>query len=259
MKSFLIISCSFFICLLAHAYNRRSLRKNTWIFFDLGNTLIDTKTHNYKPMFWMREHHAKDMYGKYKWHDDKKYTSARDYILDLKRKSFQLGMLTDIPEEWGINYPPENPVKDLATAKIVRLIDFLAGKVPSDKSSWKDGEEPWDYSPFGKFLGKNEDRIFRGSLFLPQKNTERKNKSSKVLFERGLAHARQNNKAQKIKALYIGEDMEELQLAEDSGMIPFQVGVTSKKYFYPPAEKIDWYVKNYQKGLWRGLGNQDFP
>lgn len=259
MKSFLIIFCSLFLCFLAHAYTRLSMRKNTWVFFDLGNTLIDTKTNNYNPMFWMRDHQAKDMYGKFRWQDAESYNSAREYIIDLQKKFYKLGMLTDIPEEWGINYPPENPVKDLATAKIIRLTDFLSGKVPSDKTQWKEGEEPWDYSPFGKFVGKKENRIFQGSLFLPQKNTERKNKASKVLFQRGLAYAQQSNKFGKIIALYVGEDMEELQLAEDSGMIPFQVGVTSKKYFYPPPDKIDWYTKNYQKGLWKGLGQNDFP
>ena len=146
-------------------------------------------------------------------------------------------------------------VKNLATAKILRLIDFLSGKVSTDKTSWKEDEEPWDFSPFGKLKGKDDNRIFEGSLFLPQKNTERKNKGSKILFERGLALANQS----KTLAVYIGEDLEEMQLAEDSGMIPFQIGVTSKKYFYLPPEKALWYAQNYQKGLWRGLGKLDFP
>ncbi len=38
-------------------------------------------------------------------------------------------------------YPSENPVKDLLSAKIIRLIYFLSGKVSSDKTSWKVGEE----------------------------------------------------------------------------------------------------------------------
>jgi hypothetical protein len=32
-------------------------------------------------------------------------------------KEVKLGMLTDVPEEWGVNYPPENPIKDLMTQK----------------------------------------------------------------------------------------------------------------------------------------------
>jgi hypothetical protein len=51
------------------------------------------------------------------------------------------------------------------------------------------------------FVGKKENKIFQGSLFLPQKNTERKNKASKVLFQRGLAYARQSNKFVKINNL----------------------------------------------------------
>lgn len=256
MKSYFILFI--FISFFAHAKLRRSSRKKIWVFFDLGNTIIDTKTHNYNPMFYMQEFKAKDMYGNLKWKDGKKYQSAREYIEALKKNSFKLGLLTDVPEEWGLNYPSENPVQDLASAKIIRLIDFLSGKVPADKTSWKEGESTWDYSPFGHFVGKNERRVFKGALFLPQNNTERKNKASKVLFERGLAWASQHSKQKKFLALYIGEDLEEMQLAEEAGMIPFQVGVSSQNYFYPPPEKIRWYAETYQKGLWRGLGEKDF-
>jgi hypothetical protein len=247
-----------FLGLFAHAHMRRTSKKNIWVFFDLGNTIIDTKTHNYNPMFYMQELQAKDMYGNFKWKDGKEYQSAREYIQALQKKSFQLGLLTDVPEEWGLNYPPENPIKDLPSAKILRLIDFLGGKVLADKTSWKKGEAAWDFSPFGKFIGKDENRVFKGALFLPQKNIERKNKASKVLFERGLAWAAQSSQKDKIIALYIGEDLEEMQLAEEAGMIPFQVGVSSTKYFYPPPEKIAWYAENYEKGRWRGLGENDF-
>jgi len=255
MKFYVLTFCFLFLSFYAFAQQRRSSKKNIWIFLDLGNTLIDTKTNNYNPMFYMRDVHSKDMYGKFKWFDGRRYKSARDYINDLQKKNLKLGILTDVPEEWGANYPPEKPLKDLASAKILRLIDFLSGKVPADKTSWKEDEASWDFSPFGKFSGNDEDRVFKGSLFLPQRNTERKNKGSKVLFERGLVLAHKS----KTSAIYIGEDLEEMQLAEDTGMIPFQIGVTSKKYFYLPPEKALWYAQNYQKGLWKNLGTQDFP
>ena len=85
-----------------------------------------------------------------------------------------------------------------------------------------------------------------------------KGEFSKEFFERGLAWASQNSKQNKFIALYIVEDLEEMQLAEEAGIILFQIGVSSQNYVYPLPEKFRWYAETYQKGLWRGLGKKDF-
>lgn len=50
-----------------------------WVYFDLGNTLVDTSDWN----------HLKYMEG------------ARGYLLELKRAGFHLGLISNIPEAWG--------------------------------------------------------------------------------------------------------------------------------------------------------------
>lgn len=225
-----------------------------WVFFDLGNTIVDTQTHNYKPMFHLREVSAKNEEGLNKWIDGALYESSSDYISALRNSDYTLGLITDVPEEWGVNYPAEAPIVNYSTAKIFRLLDFLSGKVPTDNTSWMEGEPSFDYSPYGKFEGEGVDQIFVGRMILPQNNTERKNKGSTVTFERAVAAAA----SQGCKAIYQGEDEAEMKLAESVGMYPYLVGKTSKTHFFIPHEKLNSYVENYTEGSWQGLGENDF-
>jgi hypothetical protein len=236
-----------------HADEEKKCMK-PWVFFDLGNTIVDTVTNNYNPIFHMQAVSQKNEDGSYKWKDGELYPSAREYINKLQEEKTILGLLPDVPEEWGVNYPAAEPVLHYPTAKIIRLLDFLAGKVPSDNTSWKEGEPEFDYSPYGYFEGEGAEIKFYGRMFLPQNNTERKNKGSMVIFERAIAAAKEHN----CKTIYLGEDTEEMKLAEKAGMYPYLVGVTSKTHFYIPKDKLDWYVENYTEGAWQGLGNNDF-
>ncbi len=231
-----------------------------WIYFDLGNTLVDTKTHSYNPIFYMRDVSSRNEAGELLWKDGRKYLNAKNYIDRLKRENFVLGMITDVPERWGVNYPEAGPILDYPSAKIRRLFDFLAGKVPEDNTSWKDEVAEFDFKPFGDFEGEGSETLFKGELILPQKDTERKSPNaqgiggSSILFERAVARAQEKG----CKVIYQGEDVEEMKLAEGAGMIPFLVGKTSKKYFYLPPEKIEDYLESYIPGQWQGLGDNDF-
>lgn len=53
-----------------------------WIYFDLGDTVVDTK----------------DM-KKLKY-----FKGAKDYLTELKQKGFQIGLITNIPETFGQDY-----------------------------------------------------------------------------------------------------------------------------------------------------------
>ncbi|RYZ97010.1 MAG: hypothetical protein EOP11_22625, partial [Proteobacteria bacterium] len=100
-----------------------------FVFFDLGQTLVDTDTNKYNPMFYYR-------LDAEKFSDAARYPDGKAYIDALTTQGFKVGLLTDIPGDWGTNYPPEAPVLDLMSAKVIRTMDFLSGKVPGDGSSW---------------------------------------------------------------------------------------------------------------------------
>ncbi|MDA8793186.1 HAD family hydrolase [Bacteriovoracaceae bacterium] len=55
---------------------------NTWIYFDLGNTLIDTSN--------------KDGF--------KYFSNSYQYVQKLKSQGFQVGLITNIPQTFGDNY-----------------------------------------------------------------------------------------------------------------------------------------------------------
>ena len=105
-----------------------------------------------------------------------------------------------------------------------------------------------DWSPFGRFFGRGENRIFNGRLFLPKSNEERKQKGSLVLFERAVREAG----AKGCQTVYIGESKEEMVLAEKAGMAPFLIGVSMAPRFYLPVEEINSYAAEYVSGRWQG-------
>ncbi len=211
-----------------------------WIFFDLGNTIVDTKTNNYKPMFYMRDVAQKNADGSYVYEDGQLYKNAKDYIDALHLAGYPLGMVIDIPERWGQPYPLDNPVSDVNTAKTLRLMDFIKGVYP-DEATWLDVEGEttllMDWSLFGSFSGEGSEKKFNGSLVLPQKNSERKSEGSTILFERALSLAKSQNTC----AIYMGEDQAELELASSVGIFTYRVG--SGKSFYLSVDEIESFVK----------------
>ena len=50
-----------------------------WVFFDLGNTLVDTKTYDYNKIFYM--------------------PGALKYVKDLRAKGYHLGLIVNYPDE----------------------------------------------------------------------------------------------------------------------------------------------------------------
>ena len=210
------------------------------VFFDMGQTLVDTDTNHFHPMFYLKLDPAK-------YDDAKLYPTTKEYVDLLQRKGFVLGLVMDIPGEWGLNYPQDNPVKDFLSAKILRVMDFVKGVIPGDHSSWEG--VPMDWSPFGEMTGQNEDRKFIGRIYVPMDNSERKRAGSTLMFERVKRFAEE----QQCAVLYIGEDGKEMILAKRAGLATFQAGVTDPRNFFLDPDAIPEYVKNFKSGNRRNL------
>jgi|GEM_PF-5456791 len=234
LKLITILSLSFLLALNAEAGCLKP-----FVFFDLGETLVDTDTNKYKPMFYYK-------LDANKYRDAGEYPTAKNYVDRLVSLGHELGIIADIPGAWGVNYPANNPVRDLPTAKILRTMDFLAGLIPEDEASWTG--EAFDWSPFVKITGEGPNRLAQGLVILPQTNEERKKNGSLVVFQRALEIAKHAGCA----ALFQGESEKEMILAEKAGMIPYWVGHTISGQFFLPAEQTKNYVDSYRTGDWHG-------
>jgi len=90
-----------------------------WIFFDLGNTLIDQKREK-KKLFYM--------------------PGALGYLKDLKKLGYRIGVISNIPEKFGTNY----------TNKLKSLKHYVS-------KNWKDSES-FDWNVFDKIILPLNDR-----------------------------------------------------------------------------------------------------
>lgn len=201
--------------------------KKNWVFFDLGNTIVDTKTfdervkppkkkiNKFNPMFYLVDA-DKSEYGS-------QYQHAKEYVDALVQAGHKLGTIIDVPEEWG-----PTPAQKIAKTK-----KFLSGD-PTEQTSWGD-----------KFNSKLDWLPFDGRILLPQTKAERKDQGSLVLFER----ARDAAAKEGCVAVYQGENDDQMDMAERGGVIPFRVGLTFKKRFYLPVTDVDTYVSKYKKNM----------
>lgn len=197
----------------------RSSCRAAWVYFDLGQTLIDTDTYKYDPMFYLPE--------------------AREYVEAVIKAGHPVGLIIDIPEKWGRDYPPNAEIKDLATVKVLRTMQFVQGIVPSDHSSWRKGDQPFEWQYYGAFRGEGPDLLFNGRILVPLNNRERKDTGNPVLFERAKAQAAKEG----CPILYLSEEPKQLEVARKTGLAVFQVGVTLPGHFFLPVEQIEDYVR----------------
>jgi hypothetical protein len=204
-----------------------------WIYFDLGGTLVDSNTHHYDPMYYVRVPES--------FLDHRDYPTARHYIDALVKRGYILGLITDVPPAWGVNYPPEAPIQNRGTARLIRTMDFLAGRLPEDSSRWEDPLfASFDWLAFGKFrhgVNAGPQRIFDGRILLPHTLDERKDSNSLVLFER----ARRAAAARGCRAIFQGDSLNETQLAEKAGLPAYHVGTPGLDSYYLPISEIDSY------------------
>lgn len=83
---------------------------NPWVFFDLGDTLIDTKTTNFEKVYFL--------------------PNAYEHLQELKAKKYKIGLIVNVPEDFG----PDDQTK------LVKLKNMVAAK-------WTDTKQ-FDWSIF---------------------------------------------------------------------------------------------------------------
>lgn len=87
-----------------------------FVFFDLGNTILDTRTHNFEKIFYI--------------------PGALEYLMSLRQEGYRIGLLVNVPDSWG---------KDDAE-KMRTLREFTA-------KSWSDPRPmDWDLFDAGIFF-----------------------------------------------------------------------------------------------------------
>ncbi len=205
-----------FNAILPHSCNK------AFIFFDLGDTLIDTHTHDYNPMFAM--------------------PGALAHLRELNSLGYPLGIISDVPESWGRDQLDVAKIKDYPTAKFKRLLNFIDGVYSGDRSSWLGPKFEW--SLFGIFENREKTEgdsslKFFGRVILPFKTSERKKNGSVIMYQRARLLAAQSS----CQAIYETSDQNELNPAKKAGLITYLVGEKSDGEFYLPIAKIGTLLK----------------
>lgn len=160
--------------------------KKPWVYFDLGETIMSTKDMK----------HLKYMKG------------AREYMEELKREGFNIGIITNIPETWGMDYDE----KLLTLKKVIQ-------------EGW-DEERPFDWLVYDEII-------------LPLKNIEMK--PAPTLFLKAIA------KSELCPSVYIGESPKEIIAAQEVGMAAKLYSETDKEIYIPTADMKSYIVENYHR------------
>lgn len=159
--------------------------KKPWVYFDLGDTVVNTKDMK----------HLKYMNG------------ARDYIEELKREGFHVGIISNIPENWGMDYDE----KLLTLKKVIQ-------------DGWEE-DKPFDWAVFDEII-------------LPL--TAREMKPAPTLFIKAIA------KADSCPSVYIGESPKEIVAAKAAGMAAKLYDESSSDSYIPVIKVKTFIAENYQ-------------
>ncbi len=227
--NFLLLNLSVALVFLALQFGFHTVTANecakAFIFFDLGETLIDTNSHDFNPMFIK--------------------PGALEHLQLLNEHGYPLGLITDVPENWGSDQPDVLKIRDFHTAKFKRLLNFTEGIYASDKSSWIGPKFNWTF--FGTFENRTSPKDdanlkFWGRVILPYKTSERKKNGGVVMFQR----ARQLATQMGCQAVYETSEGTEIEPAYSQGLIPYWVGHEFKNSHFLPIDKIQDIVKSRQ-------------
>ncbi len=139
------------------------------VFFDLGDTLINKVNFN--------DPKSKSHY----------MPGAREHLQTLQKSGYLVGLITNIPDEWG--------------ATIELKIETMKKKVAE---RWEE-KEPFDWE------------IFEGRVIVPPKDELRK--PNPYMFVQAKSIAAKD----KLKVLFEGEDSVEVAIAESQGFGAYQV------------------------------------
>jgi hypothetical protein len=201
-----------------------------WIFFDVGNTLVLAQPDPHKEGHLLDERYVQGVVP---------------YLKKLRSKGYPLGLISNIPPEWG----EEDEFSQIAN----KLTRQLLRTQKAFSEDWKKGERPFDWSYFGTLKGSGDQLTFEGRVYFPTRVEERKPRTCPdCTFNRALEAA----KAEGCQALYIGESREEMAAAERAGFIPFWYQAESKHPRFIPENKIRDYMRNYRPGDWKHVSPQ---
>lgn len=168
------------------AFNAKAQDKKPWVYFDLGDTVVSTKDMK----------HIKYMKG------------AREYMDELKREGFKIGIISNIPEAWGMDYDEK-----LLTLKQAIL------------DGW-DEAMPFDWSVYDEII-------------LPLKNAEMKPAAD--LFIKAI------NKSESCPLAYIGESPKEIKAAEDLGIAAKLFNENDQEIYIPIVQIKSFLAQNYHR------------
>lgn len=160
--------------------------KKPWVYFDLGDTIVKTKD-----MKHLR-------YEK----------GAREYMEELKREGFKIGIISNIPENWGMDY-------DEKLQSLKKVI----------QEGW-DEERPFDWTVFDEVI-------------LPLKNTEMK--PAPTLFLKAIT------KAESCPSAYVGESPKEIVAAKEVGMAAKLYDENAKDAYIPVNQMRAFLAENYHR------------
>jgi phosphoglycolate phosphatase-like HAD superfamily hydrolase len=175
----------FLLGLFSFNSKAQDLKLKPWVYFDLGETVVSTKDMK----------HIKYMPG------------AKVYIEDLKREGFNVGIITNIPETWGMNYQEK-----LETLK----------KVIQD--GWDD-TQPFDWAVYDEVI-------------LPLKNSEMK--PAPTLFQKAIM------RSESCPSMYIGESIKEIDAAKNLGMAAHLFDENAHEKYIPIDSVTDFIEVNYK-------------
>ena len=179
-----LLSCIYLFSL--YSQNVQAHEKKPWVYFDLGDTVVRTKDMK----------HLKYMRG------------AREYMDELKREGFNIGIISNIPENWGMDYDE----KLLSLKKVIQ-------------DGW-DEPAPFDWSVYDEII-------------LPLNNNEMK--PSPALFIKAIT------KSESCPSVYIGESPKEIVASKMEGMAA-KLFVEDENEIYIPIGSMKTYIAtNYKR------------
>lgn len=166
-----------------HVTTRATACTKPWVFFDLGNTLVDSNPG-----------------------EEMKYISgAHEYVKQLKRRGYRIGMITNVPEKWG----PSSKEKVRSLKKT--LMESWSRDPSQDPMDWNDFADALIFTPPRDEYRKPAPYLFKAAL-------------SQVILEEGETHC---------KVIFQGEDPKEVAAAKQEGMVGYLVNGDPKNPFLP--------------------------
>ncbi|EQC43823.1 haloacid dehalogenase [Bacteriovorax sp. Seq25_V] len=159
--------------------------KGVWVFLDLGNTIIDTRTA-----------------GEFKY-----FPKAHEFLRALHNSGLSVAAISNIPESFGASHEE----------KLETLKDYI-------KENWQDESFAWDELD---------------AIFLPLSNAELK--PNETLYLRALRNA------EECPAIYISENLKEVQKAQELGMAAYLFDYKGTQAYPEVSHLEEFIIQNYHR------------